>query len=130
MCTFPRSLGNLSMGPPIAAFRTMRRTDVWMPEEWPDDNRTLTFVPGDADREFGCVGRAENLARFLAQDGVERNDVEGLVAERAPPAPARSPDRRCTGCTGLSCDPAASSPAPVTPRRWRSVRHLAAGGCG
>jgi len=26
----------------------------------------VTSVPGDADREFVCVGRAEDLTRFLA----------------------------------------------------------------
>jgi hypothetical protein len=42
-------------------------------------------VPSDIDREFICVGRAEELARFLAEYGLERDEVRGLVAERTPP---------------------------------------------
>lgn len=42
-------------------------------------------MPSDIDREFICVGRAEELARFLAEYGLERAEVRGLVAERTPP---------------------------------------------
>ena len=42
-------------------------------------------MPDYADREFVSVGRAEDLARFLAEYGLEPDDVEGLIAERMPP---------------------------------------------
>jgi len=42
-------------------------------------------VPGAADREFVCVGRAEDLDRFLVEYGLERDDVQGLVDERTTP---------------------------------------------
>jgi hypothetical protein len=44
----------------------------------------VTSGPGDADREFECVGNAEDLARFLAEYSLERDDVRGLIAERTP----------------------------------------------
>lgn len=51
----------------------------------------MTSVPGDADRELVCVGRAEDLARFLAEYGLERGDVQGLIAERTPPGSGGKP---------------------------------------
>jgi len=57
----------------------------------PGNNRAMTSVPGAAGREFVCVGRAEDLARFLAEYGLDRDDVQGLVAERTPPGPGGKP---------------------------------------
>lgn len=57
----------------------------------PDDSRSVTSVPADPDREFACMGRAEDLARFLAEYGPERDDIEGLIAERTPPGTGGKP---------------------------------------
>jgi hypothetical protein len=52
----------------------------------------VTSVPGGADREFVTLGRAENLARFLAEYDLEQDDVNGLVAERMPPGTGGKPE--------------------------------------
>ncbi len=51
----------------------------------------MTSVPGADGREFVRVGHAEDLARFLAEYGLDRDDVHGLVAERTPPGPGGKP---------------------------------------
>ena len=54
-------------------------------------DKAVTSVPGDADWEFVCVGRAEDMDRFLAEYGLEPDDVEGLISERIPPGTGGKP---------------------------------------
>jgi hypothetical protein len=52
---------------------------------------TVTAGPVDANRDFICVGRSEDLARFLTEYDLEQEDVQGLVEVRIPPGAGGRP---------------------------------------
>jgi hypothetical protein len=51
----------------------------------------VTSASDGADPNFVCIGHADDLATFLAEYGLERDDIQGLVTERFPPGAGGQP---------------------------------------